>query len=468
MVESSKKQFRSSLAQVPGSQWEWHKNSALLELERRNQALKRQLDAAELASLEQKALAERERQLVQELLQREAQNDVALRKASAIKQRLLDRAQAAVDAQVMLNALGGWREATRAARKKKLLGRLLVIWRKEELRKGLRAFREGVEVSKAKAERKAAAERFRRMTLENRAAFSWGVFIGRSRWRKDVTERVSESRLRLTGRFVFTGWQGICWDRHLKRQATQKASAWRRGRLLRTGLLAWRAEQDASALKAVQSDALHCRHFLKRWQGLTALSRLLKGRTVGFGAWRVKRCLAAWCQAAQLQREGKGRVKAMQTVWQARVRECAFRGWFESVKRKSSLRACGQQIQTKRAAQIQRWGWGAFAKLQTVKACRERALLRRKQIVLRAWTGWWSERKRHHALVGRGLQRVRRSALRRTFVAWKLTTGDFHVHCVHLTLWHTFKADNFQRLSILCLGANSLHFVHTRRMAPSY
>ncbi|GAQ82448.1 hypothetical protein KFL_001110250 [Klebsormidium nitens] len=61
---------------------------------------------------------------------------------------------------------------------------------------------------------------------------------------------------------------------------------------------------------------------------------------------------------------------------------------------------------------------------ETVRAFKDRMFLRRKQTLLRAWSSLCVGRKRHRAFVSRGLQRVRRSALRRAFVEWKSMTNE--------------------------------------------
>jgi hypothetical protein len=412
------------LLQVPGSQWEWHKNSALLELERRNQALKRQLDAAELAALEQKAQAEQERQFIQELLQKERQNEVTLRKASAVKQRLLDRAKAAVDAQVMLTALGVWRESTRGSRRKKLLRKLLVIWRKEQLRRALEGFRQGLRVSKARKESKAAAERFRRLSLERKTFFSWGVFFGVSKWKRGVMEKARVTRLWLTGRFVFARWRELCVRKVEKRQAIQRAVAWQRGSLMRRGWLAWRTEQRSFLRKVVEADGLFCRHVIRKWRGVTVRWQVLKSRTAQFVAWRKARCLTAWNHAAQFQRQGRRRVKEMQATWHARRIGRALQRWCEYAEGKRSLEARCAHLQQKRALRIKRWGWRLFLQQRSITAFRERRVEGIMGAVLKAWVACSSDRKRRRALVDLGMQRVQRSRLKRAFLTWRMTSGE--------------------------------------------
>jgi hypothetical protein len=354
-----------------------------------------------------------------------------------VKQRLLDRAKAAVDAQVMLTALGVWRESSRGSRRKKLLNKLLVIWRKEQLRRALEGFRQGLRISKARKESKAAAGRFRRSRLATKVFFSWGVFLGSSKWKRGVMEKANVTRLRLTGRFVFASWRELCFRKVEKRQAIQRAILWRRGSLMRKGWLAWRTEQQSALQKEVEADGLFCRHVIRKWRGVTVRSHVLESRTAQFVAWRKARCLAACVHAAQFQKQGRRRVKEMQSTWQARRIRRALQGWCEYAEGKRSLEARCVHLQQKRALRIKRWGWGLLLKQVSFKEFGERRVEGIKGAVLKAWAGHSSEQKRRHALVDRGMQRVQRNKLKRAFLTWRMTSGESRL--VMAVKWSTAK-----------------------------
>lgn len=195
---------------------------------------------------------------------------------------------------------------------------------------------------------------------------------------------------------------------------------------MRRGWFAWRTEQRSTLQKVVEADGLFCRHVIRKWRGVTVHSRVLNSRTAQFVAWRKARCLAAWKETAQFQRQGKRRVIEMQATWQARRMRRALQGWCEYAEGKRSLEARCVHLQQKRALRIKSWGWRLFLQQRSIKAFRERRVKGIKGAVLKAWAVHSSERKRRRALVDRGMQRVQRNGLKRAFLTWRMTSGESH------------------------------------------
>ncbi|KAG0601547.1 hypothetical protein M758_11G120700 [Ceratodon purpureus] len=205
------------------SRWEWQKNTALLELENRNQHLQHLLSQAGRDAMEHQSRAQEDRKILKEALQRGKEEALLLAKARDMRARLIEQMQVMARSKSLQATLCAWRHFCNKSRRKRALRRAARMWHARTMLKLFTAFVAGCDHTKHTVGLRLYATHHRSRTLLLYAIRVWwrGAMLRREAKDKLHNFTTFWSRYRL--RAVLVHWHNYCAQLSLKQSNRKRA-----------------------------------------------------------------------------------------------------------------------------------------------------------------------------------------------------------------------------------------------------
>ncbi|KAL2636441.1 hypothetical protein R1flu_007920 [Riccia fluitans] len=285
------------------SHWEWQKNSALLELEHRNQQLQHRLNNAVKQVVEANVQAEYDRRLLAEALQKRKEELHLIGRAEAMRTRLIQRTEIIARSQLLCKSFFSWWRFVETCKKKRALKKSEVSWHRRMLARIFNRFIFG-------------CERIRRKHLLR--------FNARSHWLQKCFKR---------------WWHSTRWQQDLNKKLMNKIRLHRLS-MLRTSLNIWQEYSSVATYKRLQvkraRKIISCNHLQKCWNQWKKRLRISRESIIVSENYFFHRlvggCVRGWLDLVTKSSRGKQQIEVGIHFAESKALVSSFEIWRSKIR----------------------------------------------------------------------------------------------------------------------------------------
>nr|XP_024360494.1 uncharacterized protein LOC112274886 isoform X4 [Physcomitrium patens] len=416
------------------SRWEWQKNTALLELENRNQNLQILLSQAESEALKHQSRAQEDRKILEEALQKGKEETILLSKARDMRARLIEQMQVMARNKSLQATLCAWRHFCGKSRRKRALRRAARMWHARTMLKLFTAFVAGCDRTKHTVGLRLYATHHRSRTLLLLAIRVW--------WRGAMLRREAKDRLH---NFI-TSWSKyrlrnvvVHWHNHCNQLSLKYSNRKRAVRSLYFSLLrrAWRGLYLHTLMvreKKLNAELFFflrvARDCLQNWHGLIVRKKQ-RARQLELGgqlrqSYLVRLAMDVWLGRTHLTAVVSARLKAFIKRRDRRKKSLTLFKWWHLVVKTNRARTLRMMLLTKIERRIKEWAFQVVKKKVLQKTLVEAHTLHRSKHVrrttMRSWLYEVRSKQVRRVWMQRLLRQIRYRQMQRTFCCWLVYT----------------------------------------------
>ncbi|BFI15065.1 hypothetical protein MPTK1_5g09080 [Marchantia polymorpha subsp. ruderalis] len=414
------------------SQWEWQKNSALLELEHRNQQLQSRLNDAANQVMEAHTRAEYDRKLLEEALQKGKEELYLIGRAETMRTRLIERTQIIARSQLLCTFLFSWWRYIELCRKKRTLKKAESYWQRLTLIRRFDRFIAGCKQIRNKQQLSFQARRhwFRKCFK------GWWM---RSQWKeklkktgKQLLELCTSSRLR-TG---FQGWQEFSKSSIYKKLQLKRARKLNGQKSLQKSWTQWNICVEEARDQIVGSGVFCVKKLVstcvKKWRTVVLRKkRHIQQMTLGIQLRESKALLVGfeiWHRKIRTVHVVKDRMAYFGKRRRTRLLQLLLTKWHQHVLRTWYLRTIEKLLAMKAKIWYLRWGFSQIKHRWVIGNLVEEGRSQRRLLLRSALFHYWKSTVKFWKAAKEKVAQVQKSTARRRlqrfFYHWTVYVAD--------------------------------------------